>query len=144
MPLYLCVSPSASIPWGTRERISQAITDVHCEVTGAPPEFVHVFFFESDQVQALSHLSAAITPEEGYLLFGNIRSGRSEQTKRALVGGMRQEVAQLLAVGLSEVQMITRDIDAKWVMEGGDLLPEPGEEAAWLEKHKQKIAAKNT
>ncbi len=139
MPLYLCVSPKSTIAQPDKQRISEAITDVHCQVTKAPPEFVHVFFFEAGQVQALENFLGAPMNEEGHLLLGNIRSGRTEETKLALVGGMRQKVAEILAVGLSEVQMLTRDIEAKWVMEGGDLLPEPGEEAAWLEKHKQKM-----
>jgi len=141
MPLYLCASPNETIAQDKKQRISQAITDVHCDVTGAPPEFVHVYFFEAEQMRNLEPLTGGASIDEGYLLFGNIRSGRTDQVKLALVSGMRQKVAELLAVSLSEVHMLTRDIDAKWVMEGGDLLPEPGEEAAWLEKHKQRIAA---
>lgn len=30
---------------------------------------------------------------------------------------------------------MTVDVPARWVMEGGEVLPEPGEEEAWLAKH---------
>ena len=40
-----------------------------------------------------------------------------------------------------ENQAITSDIPASWGMEGGDIFPEPGEEAEWLEKHEAKHAA---
>ena len=37
--------------------------------------------------------------------------------------------------------VLTADTPASWVMEGGDILPEPGEEEAWLAKHNAKLAA---
>ena len=33
------------------------------------------------------------------------------------------------------VSVVTVDVPARWVMEGGDILPEPGDEAAWIAKH---------
>ena len=141
MPLYLCASKSGTIPETLKKRISQAITEVHCHVTGAPPTFVHVFFFEEDQVAMLQNLWGGEETSAPYQLFGNIRSGRTDETKTALVAGMRRAVAEILEVELAQVIMSTRDIQAKWVMEGGDLLPEPGEEAAWLKKHHEKMAA---
>lgn len=141
MPLYLCASKSGAIPETLKQRISQAVTDVHCHVTGAPPTFVHVFFFEADQLGLLQSLWEGEDSSAPYQLFGNIRSGRTDEVKTALVAGMRQAVAELLEAELSEVVMATKDIEAKWVMEGGDLLPEPGEEEAWLKRHNEKMAA---
>ncbi|GAA6168139.1 tautomerase family protein [Sessilibacter corallicola] len=141
MPLYLCSSPSGSIPQNLKQKISQAITDVHCNVTGAPSTFVHVFFFEEDKLQVLQNLWGGVSSGAQYQLFGNIRSGRTEETKSTLVNGMCQAVADVLDVELDNVAMATKDIEAKWVMEGGDLLPEPGEEAAWLERHYKKMEA---
>lgn len=142
MPLYLCSSTDGhTIPQSLKQKISQAITDVHCHVTGAPPTFVHVFYFDAEQVTLLQSLWQAEDTTAPYQLFGNIRSGRTDEIKLKLIAGMRQAVAQLLEVELASVGMATRDIEAKWVMEGGDLLPEPGEEAEWLERHNQKMAA---
>ena len=36
---------------------------------------------------------------------------------------------------LDEVGVATVDVPSKWNMEGGELLPEPSEEAGWLERH---------
>jgi hypothetical protein len=33
------------------------------------------------------------------------------------------------------VGVVTVDVPSKWNMEGGELLPEPGEEAEWLARH---------
>ena len=47
-----------------------------------------------------------------------------------------------LEAGLGDIDMATQDIPASWVMEGGDLLPEPGEEEAWLRAHNEKMATR--
>ena len=38
------------------------------------------------------------------------------------------------------VTMGTVDVPAKWAMEGGDIMPEPGEEDAWFAAHAAKAA----
>ena len=73
---------------------------------------------------------------------GNIRAGRSEELMARLVQEMREAVAAALNTPLAEVGMSTREIPSAWVMEGGDLMPEPGDEAEWLKKHEAKIAAR--
>lgn len=144
MPLYLCSAPAGALSDQQKQQISQAVTNVHCHVTGAPPTFVHVFFFDATKLALLQNLWGGTDSDAEYQLFGNIRSGRTEETKLRLVDGMREAVAAVLETDMSNVGMATKDIEAKWVMEGGDLLPEPGEEAAWLERHYQKLeAAKN-
>jgi hypothetical protein len=52
--------------------------------------------------------------------------------KRALVDGLRDAVAAGAGVEAADVTVSTGDIPASWVMEGGELLPEPGDEAAWF------------
>jgi len=136
MPLYVVGSLTERIPDSGKQSIAQAITKVHCKTTGAPPGFVHVFFFDQTSQRAtFEKLSGNHVASASYQIFGSIRSGRTDELKNTLVMGMRLAVAGILDAKFDDVLMATRDVDAKWVMEGGDLLPEPGEEAAWLEKH---------
>ena len=53
-----------------------------------------------------------------------------------IVSELRKSVASALGCSAAEVGVVTVDIPSKWNMEGGSLLPEPGEEAAWLERHR--------
>lgn len=135
MPLYLCSTPDRNLAVEDRQRIARIITNVHCEATGAPPVFVHVVFLGPEQAD----LSHALTPEMAATatcqLYGSIRSGRSDDIKQRLIAGMCGGVATALGLDRSDVTMSTRDVDAKWVMEGGEVLPEPGEEADWLARH---------
>jgi phenylpyruvate tautomerase PptA (4-oxalocrotonate tautomerase family) len=120
MPLYICAAPADVLDDAQRLRIAQAITLIHCEVTGAPATFAHVVFDES---------------KSEYSVFGTIRAGRSEETKAALRHRMARAVAETVGVGADAVSVFTMDVPASWVMEGGALLPEPGEEGDWLAAH---------
>ncbi|MEL6447588.1 MAG: tautomerase family protein [Pseudomonadota bacterium] len=135
MPLYLCSTPADDLTREMRQRIATAITDVHCEATGAPRKFVHVVFFASAQAAMFDLLTPNGAPNGRCQLYGSIRSGRTDDIKERLVSGLRHAAAEILGFDRDDVVMSTRDVDAKWVMEGGELLPEPGEEAAWLKRH---------
>ena len=122
MPLYRCTCPKDSLSEKTRADIAQAITDIHCDVTGAPRTFVHVFFFNDETAK-------------NHSIMGSIRAGRTDDQKQDLYSRMAAAYAAAAGVGSEAVTVSSVDVPAKWVMEGGSLLPEPGEEEAWLEKH---------
>ena len=111
-----------------REQIAKEVVRIHCGVTGAPPSFVHAFFSERP----------ASEMPEGHAAFvlGTIRWGRTDEQKAEIVSELRASVAAALGRSDSEVGVVTVDIPSKWNMEGGSLLPEPGEEAEWLERHR--------
>jgi hypothetical protein len=46
-----------------------------------------------------------------------------------------EAVAETVRVDAAQVGVVTRDVPAAWVMEGGAVMPEPGEEDAWLAAH---------
>lgn len=120
MPLYVCGAPANVLDDQQRQRIATAITRIHCEVTGAPATFAHVVFDES---------------KTEYSVFGTIRAGRSEDTKDELKRQMARAVAETTGISADTVSVFTVDVPASWVMEGGALLPEPGEEDDWLAAH---------
>jgi phenylpyruvate tautomerase PptA (4-oxalocrotonate tautomerase family) len=121
MPLYICSAPADALDDERRRRLAEAITRIHCEVTGAPAMFVHVIFDASQDRQVS--------------VFGTIRAGRSEETKTLLKSRLAQAVAEAAAIDAAKVGVVTSDVPASWVMEGGAVLPEPGEEEAWLSAH---------
>ena len=131
MPLYTCVAPGGSIPDTAKQAISRSITRIHCEVTNAPPTFVHTLFFDQEKVSSLGPLWKDIGPGCPYQVFGSIRSGRTDDQKERLVSGIRGSVAEVLGVGVEQVAVATGDTEAKWTMEGGHMIPEAGAEEAW-------------
>src|SRR5512145_2194543 len=120
MPVYHCSIPEARLDDGKRERIASDITRIHCEKTGAPPEFAHVLFADAPA---------------GAGVVGSIRAGRSAGLRTEMADAMAEAVAKTLGVEPGQVRVMLLELPAAWVMEGGAVMPEPGEEAAWLERH---------
>ncbi len=127
MPLYICAAEKGAIPAESKGLIAKEVTRVHCEITGAPPSFVHCFFLDKGDTQfsLLGHVfdSSIQTP---IVLFGNLRAGRSEETKDRVVDDMCAGVASILGVPRDQIDMATQDIPAKWVVEGGGWKSPPG------------------
>jgi phenylpyruvate tautomerase PptA (4-oxalocrotonate tautomerase family) len=122
MPVYHCSIPEAALDDAKRERIAREITRTHCEKTGAPPEFAHVLFADA---------------ASGASVVGSIRAGRSAVLRDEMAAAMSAAVAEALGRTAGEVRVTLLEVPAAWVMEGGAVMPEPGEEAAWLARHGQ-------
>lgn len=121
MPLYRCTAPAGSLDDDQRRSVAQAITEIHCDETGAPPTFVHVQFLDPKGSEA--------TP---VVLHGGIRAGRDDSTRDRIVDRCMATVAEIGGFQPSEISMRTSSAPASWILEGGRVLPEPGEEEAWL------------
>lgn len=122
MPLYRCSSPKARLDDAQREQIAVAFTDIHCELTGAPRTFVHAQFHH--------HTPAAGEPE--FVLHAGIRAGRDEELARRLISRCIEAVSRIAQVPPERIRMRTSSTPASWILEGGRVLPEPGEEDDWL------------
>ena len=85
MPLYICNMARDTLDASAKQAIAQSITDIHCDVTGAPPMFVHVAFFDE----------APMFPLDDNRLFvrGTIRKGRSDDQKHAIADRIRKALA---------------------------------------------------
>lgn len=120
MPVYHCAIPEAALDDRGREGIAGDLTRIHCEKTGAPPAFVHVLFADASR---------------GANVVGSIRAGRSAALRDAMAAAMAAAVERRVGAGAGPVQVRLLEVPASWVMEGGAVMPEPGEEAAWLARH---------
>lgn len=125
MPLYTlaCRNP---LPQATREAIATAITDTHCEVTDAPPEFVNVVFMDGYSLKRRCSIA----------VIGGVRSGgnRNAQLIERLRQSLLVNIAAAAALPTDQVGIELIGVKASWVMEGGKILPEPGAEGDWLNK----------
>lgn len=133
MPLYICNSKAGTLPPEAKEKIAADVTRIHCEVTGAPAKFVHVFFFEDGPIPPLGDKSA--------MIYGQIRHGRTDAQKAQIREEMKASLARHTGLDEAVLHTFPTDTPASWVMEGGDVLPEPGEEEAWLAAHEAKLSA---
>ncbi len=123
MPVYHCISPAGSVSMEAREKVATAITDVHCESTGAPRSFVHVFFRETPKSGPGAH-----DFDKPYYIDGVNRAGRLDDVVLKLKANLRKAFSDNANVPLDQIGARISVTPASWVMEGGDILPEPGEE----------------
>ena len=104
--------------------VAKSITETHCGLTGAPKEFVHVFYIESYQVEKGSAE-----------VLGAIRAGRSEAIVNGITRKIQDAILSTADMPRDKIKVQLMGVLAKWVMEAGAIMPEPGEEAEWFAKH---------
>lgn len=123
MPLYTLASHKP-LTYAVREAVATAITDIHCLVTGAPAQFVNVIFMFGHSVSDGKRIS----------VIGNVRSGgnRTEDVLLRLSDQLQTGIADKSNTALGKVSVRLVGVPSSWVMEGGQMMPEPGAEVEWL------------
>jgi phenylpyruvate tautomerase PptA (4-oxalocrotonate tautomerase family) len=130
MPLYECVTTAGTLNEDQREQIADAITQAHCELTGAPVELVHVIFSDIPRGNSYSGGKRA-TPT---VIRGNIRAGRSDEVRHTLMKRISDAYIDATGVDPKTVLVAVADFPPSWGMEGGLIMPDvtPESEEAWL------------
>lgn len=122
MPLYNVASPGALSP-EDRKRIADSILETHCAITKAPPAFVNVVFPQGFKLRRGLQLS----------MIGSVRGGgnRDASTMAELQRALRTRTAAAINADPGSVEVELLELPASWVIEGGKILPDPGDEAGW-------------
>ena len=137
MPYYRCLIPKDSLDYNQRSRVAEAFTDVHCGISAAPRNFVHVAFLEADGSGAIadSHGSGMLQYSTPYFIAGGNRAGRSQEVRKQILEGLIACFSEVASVSTEDVSGHISEVPASWTMEGGQVLPEPGEESAeWYDQ----------
>ena len=121
MPYYRCIIPRDALSFEQRQDIARAFTDIHCGSTGAPRSFVSVAFFETPDGEQSEFGSE-------YYLDGGNRAGRSEEVKQQLLADLTNAFSDIAGIPAERIPGRIRENPASWTMEGGFVLPEPGQE----------------
>ncbi|USD20139.1 hypothetical protein MJO52_13740 [Microbulbifer variabilis] len=121
MPLYT-ISTQRPLSGSEQQALVSGVTEAHCTITGAPAQFVQVVFSRGIHLRSKSSLH----------ILGSIRSGRSDKIKSALANSFIRMASQLLGCSSARCEVDLIDVPASWVIEGGAVMPEPGDEQEWL------------
>jgi phenylpyruvate tautomerase PptA (4-oxalocrotonate tautomerase family) len=108
--------------------LARSITEVHTNVTGAPPSLVHVVFLTTGP----GNTFVAGEPRSGVYLQGWIRAGRDAETTTRLLCQLSAVVARDMGAPADAITVALREGPARLVMEGGHLVPDPGQETEML------------
>jgi phenylpyruvate tautomerase PptA (4-oxalocrotonate tautomerase family) len=131
MPTYTVTVPDGCLNQEKRSKIAREITRVHSETTGAPAYFAQVIF---NDIPPGKYFVGGM-PLHGQQVFvnGQIRAGRSAESKDALISQMLAAVARAAGLPANHIWVYLSDLIPRQMAEFGNLLPEPGEEAKWTE-----------
>jgi phenylpyruvate tautomerase PptA (4-oxalocrotonate tautomerase family) len=140
MPFYSCNAPAGSLTDSQKDDLAKAITRIHVEVTGAPPDLVHVIYNEL----AAADSYTAGEPSSDTIITGHIRAGRSDADKQRLLREVAGAAADTAGRPLDTIAVFIRDVPAKYILESGAIVPELGEEDAWLATRERRRAASGT
>ncbi|MEC8443037.1 MAG: hypothetical protein VXZ05_02420 [Pseudomonadota bacterium] len=123
MPLYT-LAARERLDQKDREQIAGAIVSAHCGETDAPEHFVNVIIQDGVSLKGITecHIS------------GVVRLREASDANTRIANSLRQSISDLLLIEPSQVAIELTDIPATWAMEGGEILPEPGQEDGWM-KH---------
>ena len=131
MPTYTLTAPANRLTSDQKARVAAEITRVHNEVTGAATFFAQVIIHEVPS----GNYFVGGRPLKGEQLFlhGQIRAGRSALDRKRLLLTLRDVVAAAAGAELRNVWVYLVDLPARDMVEYGHVLPEAGDEAAWLD-----------
>ena len=86
MPFYHAIVRPEVLAPADRETLSNDVTSVHCDVTGAPRTFVHVLYTVDDAKRLPDNIDV--------LYRANIRSGRTPEQKAELTTRLQTATAE--------------------------------------------------
>lgn len=129
MPFYTCIHKEGLLTDVRKREIAKGITDIHCDLTGAPRHFVHVLFqtypvgdcYTGGELSRVANIRVAI------------RLGRSQETKEMMLRRMTDLWRTVCPeTGLPDIVVSLTENSGTNVMEGGVVLPHPKDDATWL------------
>ena len=123
MPVY-SLTTNKTVSENQKQQLVNLVTDAHCSIMVAPEQFVHVLFMDG----------IPIFEDKDLYIHANVRAGRQSAAIENLQKTLITQSAKILQVKISKIHLNLIEIQAKWVMEGGFVMPEPGEENEWMKK----------
>src|ERR1700752_3549860 len=120
MAVYTCADAKA-------ERAAE-MTRIHSEVNHVPSTYVNVVF---DELPA-ENVYTDGGPANPLIITGWVRTGHPDDETRRLVAENADAATRVTGIPAQRVLVLIWNSPARFAVEGGRVLPEPGEEQAWL------------
>ncbi len=110
--------------------LSKAITKIHAEVTGAEAYFAQLIFKELDLHDFF--IGGVLLDEPHIFLNGQIRAGRSEQTKKQLLVELEIAIQSVSKIASHQIWAYIVEIAPGQMIEYGQVLPAVGQDSVWF------------
>jgi phenylpyruvate tautomerase PptA (4-oxalocrotonate tautomerase family) len=128
MPIYTCTAAASTLSVDVKAELAAEVTRIHSEVNHVPSTYVNVVFHElpADNVYTDGR------PAQPLLINGWVRTGHPDDETSRLVAEIADAATRVTGLPPERVLVVIQNSPARFAIEGGRVLPEPGEEQVWL------------
>jgi phenylpyruvate tautomerase PptA (4-oxalocrotonate tautomerase family) len=128
MPIYSCTLKEGTVPADTKQELAVEIGAIHSAINHVPSNYVNVVFNElpSDSVYTDG------VPARPFLVNGWVREGHPKAETTRLATEIAAAITRITRIPAERVLVVFQSSPASFAVEGGRVLPEPGDEEAWV------------
>ncbi|OBI96666.1 tautomerase family protein [Mycobacterium asiaticum] len=131
MPIYTCTTVASTLDAQTKAELAAEITRIHSRVNHVPSTYINVVFHEL----ALDAVYTDAQQSQPLLISGWVRTGHPDDETSQLLSEVAEAATRVTGIPSARILVIIQNSPAHFAMEGGRVLPNPGEEQAWLAGH---------
>jgi phenylpyruvate tautomerase PptA (4-oxalocrotonate tautomerase family) len=128
MPIYTCTTSESTLKSDTKAELASEIGRIHAAINKVPSTYVNVVFHELPK----DNVYTDGVPASPVMIGGWVRAGHPEAQTARLAQEIADAVTRITGVAAEHVLVVIQSSPAKFAVEGGRVLPEPGEEQAWF------------
>lgn len=132
MPVYTLTTAESTLSTDTKAQLAAEITRIHSTVNHVPGTYINVVFHEL----ARDNVFTDGQPAQPLLINGWVRTGHPEAESSQLVAEVAAAASRITGIPANRVLVVIQNSPAHFAIEGGRVLPDPGEEEAWLREQK--------
>lgn len=128
MPIYTCTTAESTLTPEGKATLAGEITRIHAEINHVPSTYVNVVIHELPA----GNVYTDGAPAQPLLITGWVREGHPESETTRLATEIAAAATRVTGIPADHVMVVFQSSPAHYAVEGGRVLPEPGEEAAWI------------
>jgi phenylpyruvate tautomerase PptA (4-oxalocrotonate tautomerase family) len=128
MPIYTCTIAESTLNADTKRELAGEIARIHSSINHVPSTYVNVAFHEL----SADGLYTDGKPARPVLVSGWVREGHPDAETTRLTTEIATAITQITAIPAERVLVVIQSSPARFAMEGGRVLPEPGHEQTWI------------
>ena len=128
MPIYTCTMAESTFGADAKREVASEIARIHSSLIHVPSTYVNVAFHELEA----DGLYAGGVPASPVLVTGWVREGHPADDTTRLATEIATAVTRTLEIDVDRVLVVIQPSPARFAVEGGRVLPEPGQEKEWL------------
>ena len=128
MHVYTCTTTTTTLNEKSKKDLAAEITRIHAEINRVPSTYVNVVFHELPK----GNIFTDSAPSSVLLINGWAREGHPADETTQLVIDIARASSRITGLPAENILVVIQSSPARFAVEGGRVLPEPGQEAAWL------------